>query len=450
MGSSLGLHERKEGALMKRLLIIMISISFLIVPSMVYAQSEQTAANVPPAVSQPLVPEGDFALKLVSALKLGTADNEAQAEDMLTSAGIAPRNGWIADYPVTPDIIGELQDAVTAAADSQKLPMEKKEALNAFQNLIAEFGLAVSPGDSDQYAESQPQPDATIINNYYNEEGPPVVTYYPPPPDYYYLYAWVPYPFWYSGFSFPGYFILHDFHRVVFIHKKKYVFTNHVFDHKTRRVFTIDPVRRFARDGFRMERDGSHGRRFDTREAKRGAESIFERSMERRKSGIYSPSRGPGEKSEREISRNHGGKFPFNGRNEGLTRDSPPDKEIYRDKTESVSPGLSERTFSRPGNLERQDKMNSREPSVREGRFSNARVRGVKDLSAPLLGIPEDSDRLMVSEDLLVLQAGRLAHLPKVNSAGVVEVAGLHRAAPREEAAAEVVAKTRISARISG
>ena len=77
-------------------------------------------------------------------------------------------------------------------------------------------------------------------------------------------------------------------------------------------------------------------------------------------------------------------------------------------------------------------------------------LEGEKDLSAPLLGTPGDLDRLMVSEDLLVLQAGRLAHLPTVNSAGVVEVAGLHRAASREEAAVEAVAKTRISARISG
>ena len=188
---------------MKKVFITMVAMALLLLPLTVYAQSDQNSTGAPP-VSQALVPEGDFALKLVTALGLGTPGSEAQAEDMLTSVGIAPRNGWIADYPVTPDIIGELQNAVAAAADSKKLPMEKGEALNAFKNLIGEFGLGVLPGSSGKYAESQLEPNPTVINNYYYEEGPPVVTYYPPPWDYYYLYAWVPYPFWYSRFFFPG------------------------------------------------------------------------------------------------------------------------------------------------------------------------------------------------------------------------------------------------------
>ena len=95
------------------------------------------------------------------------------------------------------------------------------------------------------------------------------------------MYAWVPSPFWYPGFYFSGYFILHDFHRVIFVHNKKCVVSNHFFDHKTRKFSTIDPARRFARDGFRKEGDLSRGRRFDSREARRGAESIFQRSRER-------------------------------------------------------------------------------------------------------------------------------------------------------------------------
>ena len=199
---------------MKKVLVAIISIGLLLMPLAVYAQSDWILSAVPP-VSQALVPEGDFALKLATVLKLGTPTSEAQAEEMLTSVGIAPRNGWIADYPVTPDIIGELQDGVATAADSKKLPMEKVEALKAFQDLTTEFGLAVVPGSSGQYAENQPQPDPTIVNNHYYEEGPPVVTYYPPPWDYYYLYAWVPYPFWSGGFFFSGFFCLHDFHTVV-------------------------------------------------------------------------------------------------------------------------------------------------------------------------------------------------------------------------------------------
>ena len=237
----------------------MISMALLLLPLAVYAQSENSSKEAPP-VSQALVPEGDFALKLVPALGLGTPSGEAQAEDMLTSVGIAPRNGWIADYPVTPDIVGELQDAVGTAADSKKLPMEKVEALKAFQDLTTEFGLSVLPGGSGQYAESQPQPDATAINNYYYEEGPPVVTYYPPPWDYYYLYGWVPYPFWSGGFFFPGFFCLHDFHRVAFVGHHRFVVSNHVFNPVSNTVARVDPVSRRTGTGFRTS-DTSRNRR---------------------------------------------------------------------------------------------------------------------------------------------------------------------------------------------
>ena len=100
---------------------------------------------------------------------------------------------------------------MATAADSKKLSMGKDEALKAFQGLTTELGLAVTPGGAGEYAENQPQPDASAINNYYYEEGPPVVSYYPPPWDYDYLYDWVPYPFWASGFFFPGFFVLTDF-----------------------------------------------------------------------------------------------------------------------------------------------------------------------------------------------------------------------------------------------
>lgn len=32
-------------------------------------------------------------------------ENEAVAEDMLAKKEVAPVNGWISDYPVTPEII---------------------------------------------------------------------------------------------------------------------------------------------------------------------------------------------------------------------------------------------------------------------------------------------------------------------------------------------------------
>ncbi len=268
---------------MSKIFITMITMAVFLLPLNVYTQSDQMPTG-PPPVAQPLVPEGDFALKLATALKLGSPDNEAQAEDMLTSVGIEPRNGWIADYPVTPDIIGELENSVATAADAKKLPMAKDEALKAFQDLTTELGLAVAPG-SGQYAESEPPTSSDyvsppVINNYYYEEGPPVVTYYPPPWDYYYLYAWVPYPFWHSGFFFHGFFALRDFHSVVIVGHRRCLVSNHFFDHKTKRGFKIDPARRRTGEPFGTA-DSSHKRRFNSSEGRRGATSIFERSRER-------------------------------------------------------------------------------------------------------------------------------------------------------------------------
>ncbi len=80
-----------------------------------------------------------------------------------------------------------------------------------------------------------PNADPEVINNYYNDYGPPVVTYYAPPLPYYYLYGWVPYPFWYSGFFFRGFFILHDFHRTGFFHGHPFFVTNHVYNASTHR-----------------------------------------------------------------------------------------------------------------------------------------------------------------------------------------------------------------------
>jgi hypothetical protein len=252
-------------------------------PFAVYGQSEQAASNSPPPVSQELVPEGDFALKLVTVLKLGTASNEAQAEDMLSSVGIAPKNGWIADYPMTPIIIGELQNAVVAAAEAHKLSMEKDDALKAFQSVTSEFGLAVVPGSPGQYAENQPQVSPTVIDNYYYDEGPPVITYYPPPWDYSYMYAWVPYPFWWGGFFYTGFFCLHDFHRAVFVHGHRAWVTNHFTDPVSRQVFRINPNGRRTAETFRAT-NTSGNRGFNTSEARNGATSILNRGVERSRS----------------------------------------------------------------------------------------------------------------------------------------------------------------------
>ena len=185
--------------------------------------SMSTAANalaeqkIPgPPLAQSLVREGTLAVNLANALKIGSPTNEAEAESALTSAGIAPRNGWVGDYPVTPDVVIELRNAVGNAADSKGLSMSTEEALNIFDNVTKDYELPVSaanagPTVSPNTSLGTNPPDPTVINNYYTQEGPPVVTYYAPPVDYSYLYNYVPYPFWWLNAWFPGYYMLADF-----------------------------------------------------------------------------------------------------------------------------------------------------------------------------------------------------------------------------------------------
>jgi hypothetical protein len=233
------------------LITLSILMTFVLTPMPPNAQTDQPANS---QLSQPLVREGTLAVKLADAFQLGAPANEAEGEDLLSAAGIAPRNGWIADYPLTPDIIGELQAAIVEAADSGQLPISKDMALNTFQDIITGYGVAVKPDISGQSDETSSlnYPDSEVENNYYESEGPPVVTYYAPPPDYAYLYTWVPYPFWWTDFWFPGFFILVDFNVRVHHHDRHRdhdrdrgeLVSNHFNDPKTGKITRIDPANR--------------------------------------------------------------------------------------------------------------------------------------------------------------------------------------------------------------
>jgi len=299
----------------KKELIMLIIALLVLFPIALYGQEQggekedQIAMNSPP-VEQVLVPEGLFAVELVEALKIGKAENDAQAQKMLRAIGIEPRNGWIADYPVTPDIIAEIEISVAAAAEAKRLEMGKDQALKAVEDLVARLGLNVTPGASSQsanqaapgsqYAEMEPSDNYTtspapeVINNYYYYAGPPVVTYYAPPRPYYYLYVWVPYPFWCFRFFFPGFFILHDFHRTVIVNKQVCVVTNRVVDVRTKTVFVIDPVsRRQFRESATVNRLISRPI-FGSPSAKASARAIAAHSHERAKSARVISRPGPG------------------------------------------------------------------------------------------------------------------------------------------------------------
>jgi hypothetical protein len=306
---------------MKTLFATLSIVSLLLLPLAAYTQpattvtvaSSEQNASAPPPISQPLIREGDFAMRLVSALNLGTANSGADAENILASAGIAPKNGWISDYPVTPVVIGQHQQSNETAASAGRLPMDSNQAIKAFQTLVAGEGLPVQVAsgaslvqETTNYGEYS---NPSVINNYYYDEGPPVVTYYAPPPAYAYLYAWVPFPFWWAGFWFPGYYCLNDFDIVFFVHHGREVCTNHFFSLVTRRFVRINP-RTLA-----FER-ALHGKReLDSGQWREHAGTIYRHDFERFRTRNGTHLRGPAERlgterMQRPQTSNH-----FTGRN---------------------------------------------------------------------------------------------------------------------------------------
>lgn len=367
--------------------------------TIVSAPSQETAKQ-PPPIAQTLVREGDFAIKLAEALKIGKARSEAEAESMLASVGITPKNGWIADYPMTPDIIGELEKAVGEAADGQKLALGKNEALKALRTAAVEHELPIIAEGPDEYTESPPPttPQYTTpsaIDTYYYTEGPPVVTYYPPPWDYYYMYAWIPGPFWCSGFYFPGFFILHDFHRGFHRNGHARIITNHMRDPGTGRIFAVNPARRYAPRNF-GGRSTPPMRGFDSTEARKGARSIFERSRGRVGSGSTSvpmsgrepndtnpaysrPGRGNGKQVYNKESRPSG----FSGRNGNDRRPPAVDRRMSRIPGETGSQGMRDRNFGRPESTSRQNGMNIQRPFAGETRSFSPHSQGSQRSFSP-------------------------------------------------------------------
>jgi hypothetical protein len=357
---------------MKKSFTVAILASLFLMPIAVNGQSREASAQAP-SVAQNLIREGDFAVKLVDTLRIGKAENEAEAESILASAGIAPRNGWIADYPVTPDIIGELQNAIGEAAGSGRLAMERNEAVRLFQDATAQAGIPVVAGTQEDYpgdVEARNYtgyPDPSVINDYYYNEGPPVVTYYPPPWDYNYMYAWVPSPFWCSGFFFPGFYVLHDFHKVFVVNRRAIVITNHFRDHRNRRVFRIDPLRRHAGEHHEGIRGTSPRSRFDSPEGKNGASSIFDRSRAR-------ATHGNTERTRVERAR------PGN-----QTRPPTTDRRISRAPAETGSRDMRNRSFNQGGSIERRHRMNNPNPVTRQMRsFSPPASRSERSSGPPV------------------------------------------------------------------
>jgi hypothetical protein len=248
-----------KGATSTLIRIFFVSLLLVLIPATILAETPQASQGLPP-VAQPLIREGTLAVQLANSLNLNSAANdEAEAENWLGEKGISPKNGWIADYPVTPVVMGDLRETLGNAADNHTIPLPRAEALKLLDDITSELAIASPPSNDSETATALPEGESLVdpgaVDAYYADEGPPVVTYYAPPPDYYYLYSWVPYPFWCDGFAFGGFFILNDFHRAVFNdrfhghgrHHREFV-SNHFRDSITNRVGRVDPgVRSAAR-----------------------------------------------------------------------------------------------------------------------------------------------------------------------------------------------------------
>lgn len=276
---------------------ILLAVSIFLLASAA-AHAQQAAPSYPPSasISAPLVREGDLAAALDSAFGLGNGRDEAAAENRLSEIAITPKNGWIADYPVTPDIASEIQQGVIEAADSGRLGFGRDEAMNRLQTVLVSAGLINRPYDGSAYAAAAPQsanpgypyPDPAALGDYYASQGPPVLTYYSPPPDYAYLYSYVDYPFWYSGFWMPGFFVLRDFHRPYGTYGRSFV-SNHFVRPGTNAVYRVNPTARLA--GTAATYAAAPARGFATARGVAGAPSSAGASGSRGPAGTY---RSPG------------------------------------------------------------------------------------------------------------------------------------------------------------
>jgi len=209
---------RKKGWKMKTWLTIIAAASLMLLPvATLAADSGQLSSNQNPPVAQPLVREGDFAIKLAAELNLGKANDEETAVTLLAQAGIAPANGWIPDYPVTPQIVGQLSEAIAQAVTDGSLLMDPGDADQVLNRVAAEMTLPEPAGSAGSETAATAPSDSTVINGYYASEGPPIITYYAPPLQYAYLYDWVPYPAYWYGYWFPGFYICHNFTTTVFV-----------------------------------------------------------------------------------------------------------------------------------------------------------------------------------------------------------------------------------------
>ena len=201
---------------MKRVLVILVAAGLVLNTLYRLEASAQSSTSGRPPIEQPLVSEGEFAVELATALNLTSSKDEAAAEDALDSIGITPRNGWISDYPMTPEIIAEVRESTARSASSGSLSISEADAARPVDNVSIAMNLQIEvAGENTLMIEFKPNTGQAprpprrfpnmkrpqVLRYTMTSTDLPVVSYYPPPSNYGYLYAWVPWPFWWEGFG---------------------------------------------------------------------------------------------------------------------------------------------------------------------------------------------------------------------------------------------------------
>src|SRR5208337_4340794 len=119
---------------MKRVLVILVAAGLVLTPYTGSVSAQGSTSGRPP-IEQPLVSEGEFAVELATALHLTSSHDEAAAENSLAAINIAPRNGWISDYPMTPDIVAEVRENAARSASSRSLSLSEADAARAVDSV---------------------------------------------------------------------------------------------------------------------------------------------------------------------------------------------------------------------------------------------------------------------------------------------------------------------------
>ena len=274
---------------MKTMLLIFLAASLVSAPYSAPVNAKSSPSG-PPPIEQPLVREGEFAVELATALNLTSSQDEATAEHRLVSINITPRNGWIADYPMTPDIIAEVRDSAARSASSGNLRISETDAAGVVDKVSIAMNLPVKvAGEKYNYGSgsgyqpgSAPPPKGSeyvepyVVDDYYYANEPPVVTYYQPPWEYSYLYDWVPDQFWWDGYGFGGFFILVDFDRRHHNHQ----ITNHVTN-ANGTVSRISATARAGANATATQQSGARSNTADTSASRNLTSSGSARDMDR-------------------------------------------------------------------------------------------------------------------------------------------------------------------------